>query len=455
MTLALREDQLVGARFLAAKERAGLFDEPGFGKTAQVIAALDAVKAKRVLIVGPAKAHKVGVWQGEFKKFATTPRRILRGRGIQDLNLWLRGRADVLLLSYEMALKWTKHLEGDLVDAIVFDESHRLKTYTAQRTRAMLGYHCDAKQGLARWGAHVWFLTGTPMAKSPIDIWTTARFCGATTLTHRLFCDRYFRQRITAYGTRYTPRENMLPELRMMIDSFSLRRLTQGLPPLWITSLSLEGDTAEVRSLLAGYPGLEQQILEAVQQGGLSKLNADHIATLRRLVGEAKAPVYAELLVEELQDNPGKRVVMGWHKKAIAIVKSHLDAAGIDCVMVTGSTSERGDEEAVRRFQADPNCRVFLGNLLAAGEAVTLTAADHIDLFEQSWSPKDNAQAIKRIHRTGQDKSCRARMIVLADSIDERVAEVVRQSSAAIAKVQTASVVSAPQKPLTPAPMFF
>lgn len=424
----------------------------GAGKTAQVIGALDKIGAKRVLITGPAVAHTVGVWQGEFRKWGELPRRVIHGHDASDLGLWLRGRADVLLLSYEMATRWKKHLEGDLIEAFIADEAHRMKTWQAQRTRAALGQNCDGHEGFARWAQYAWFLTGTPMAKDPSDIWTLARFCGATPLTHRKFCDRYFRQHVGAYGVRYTPKEEMLEELGWLIASFSLRRLTKDLPPLWITTQTLDGDTSEVRRLLAEYPGLEEAIIQAVAEGGLSFLNADHVATLRRLVGEAKAPLYARLLVDELKDHEGsKRVAMGWHTKAIDIVRQHLEHAGIGYVMVTGKVQTPNAEQV---FQTQPDKRVFLGQLASAGEALTLHAAADIDIFEPSWSPLHNAQGIKRIHRTGQEKACRARMIALANSIDERVLKVVERSTASMAKVDSAALQAmgtAPVHTLAPA----
>lgn len=136
MTLQLFPYQEEGAAFLARKERAGIFDDMGVGKSAQLIRALDLIGAKRGLVICPAAVREV--WVGEFRKFAQRPRRILKGRDIQDLNLWLRGKADVLLLSYEMATAWAKRLEGDLMDFIIFDEAHYLKNDQSQRTRAML-----------------------------------------------------------------------------------------------------------------------------------------------------------------------------------------------------------------------------------------------------------------------------------------------------------------------------
>lgn len=425
-----------GAEFLARKHRAGLFDEMGVGKSAQAIAALDLINAKRAIIVCPAAVR--AVWVGEFRKFARVPRRICKAKDIQDVNLWLRGRCDVLILSYEQAANWSKHLEGDLFEALVFDEAHYLKNKQATRTIRMLGPECDGKHGLARWAARVWFLTGTPNPNDAADIWAMMRFCNATHLSQRIFRDRYYTSRVGLHSASHTPREAMVPELRQAIRSFSLRRTKEQaglqLPPIWLTTVTVDGDTHEVVELLRQYPDLEVAILEAIDKGGLSFIDAQHVATLRRLVGEAKAPHYAAMLAEELSETRDKRVVFGVHVGALRRVRETLGQAGLDCVAITGETSERERIEAVRRFQEDPACRVFIGNIKAAGTGLTLTAAAELDMLESSWAPADNAQAIMRCHRVGQTRNVHARFITLANSIDQVVSETVARKTANIAK---------------------
>lgn len=450
MPLDLFPYQDEGADFLARKERAGLFDEMGVGKSAQAIRALDKIGAMKVLIVAPAAVREV--WAGEFKKFATIHRRVIKGRDIQDLNLWLRGKAHVLILSYEMAASWAPRIEGDLIDAIIFDEAHYLKNHGSQRSHAMLGSDLNednwkGKHGLARWGAHVWFLTGTPNPNDAADIWSIMRFCGATRLTRKIFRDRYYTAKTGAYSAQHTPRNEMVPELKQAIRSFSLRRTKDQaglqLPPIWLTNVTVDGDTAEVVSLMRQYPDLEKAIVQALEMGGLSFLDAQHIATLRRLVGEAKAPAYIEMLKQEIHDGAGKRVVFGIHTAALRRIRAELERSGIRSVGLTGETSERDRVEAVRAFQDDPDCRVFVGNIRAAGTGITLTAACDLDMFESDWSPAGNAQAIMRIHRVGQTKNVSARFITLANSVDEVVNKVVENKTRNIAMTGTFSPVGA------------
>lgn len=447
MTLELLPYQRAGAEFLASKGRACLFDDMGVGKTAQAVAALDQVGAMKVLIVCPAAVREV--WVGEFRKFARTSRRVLKGRDIQDLNLWLRGKAHVLIVSYEMATNWRKHIEGarDFIDVVVFDEAHYLKSKGAQRTTALLGAECDGKHGVARWGAHVWFLTGTPNPNDAADIWSLLRFCGATPLNQRIFRDRYYKAKVGVHSAQHTPRPEMVAELKQAIRSCSLRRTKAEaglqLPPIWLTNVTVDGDTAEIVALLRQYPDLEQAIVEAIDKGGLSFLDAQHVATLRRLVGEAKAPHYIEMLKEEFADGRGKTVVFGIHTAALRRIRDGLERSGVRCTGITGETSERERIAAVETFQGDPDCRAFIGNIKAAGTGLTLTAAADVDVFESAWAPADNAQALMRVHRIGQDRNVSARFITLANSIDVVVNEVVERKTRNIASIGTFTPIGA------------
>ncbi len=436
MTLPLLPYQTEAADLLTSKERFGLFDEMGVGKTATAIGALDKIGARRILVVAPAAVREV--WVGEFKKFSTIPRKIIKGKTIHDFGMWMKGKADVLITSYEMVTKWGPKID-DLYDALVLDEAHYLKSHSALRTRALLGTFCDGAKGAARWASHVWFLTGTPAPNDPVDVWPFLRFTGGTNLTIAQFTNKYFVSRMGTFTARQEPRKETLEELRGIIAANSIRRtkvdVGMKLPPIWMTTQTVDGDTEEIKGILRQFPGLAGAIMEAIERGGLSFLDAQHIATLRRLVGEAKAPAFVDLMAEELANGLDKVVIMGIHTKALEIVREGLAARGHKVVMITGSISERDRIKAVQDFQNDPGTRVFIGNVRAAGTGITLTAAADIVMFESSWSPADNAQALMRIHRLGQTRQVRARFISLAGSIDEVVSETVASKTAAIARL--------------------
>jgi SWI/SNF-related matrix-associated actin-dependent regulator 1 of chromatin subfamily A len=429
-----------GAAFIAARSRGALFDAPGLGKTAQAIRAMDEGGLVRGLIVCPASVRNV--WPGEFRKWSAQPRRVLKGLTDDDLNLWLRERVDVLVVSYEGATKWHNELQRDLRDFTVFDESHALKNVSSNRTRRALGSDCSGAHGYARYSAYTWWLSGTPMANDPSDIWTFLRYCGGTRLSFKNFTTRYFVAINQGMSTSYRPRRDTLPELKEILERYSIRRTVDQvgieLPPLWITTQEIEGSTAEINALLAAHPGLDTAITSAIEKGGLQKLDemAAHVTTLRRLVGEAKAPVFARQLVDEIAGGLDKVVVFCAHKRPVEILCEALAHHGIGFAKIDGSVTDKARGEAVEAFQTKPEVKVFIGNIIAAGTGLTLTAASQLVMLESDWTPANNAQALKRVHRIGQTKHTHVRFISLAKSIDEEVSKSVARKTRAITEVQ-------------------
>jgi SNF2 family DNA or RNA helicase len=213
-----------------------------------------------------------------------------------------------------------------------------------------------------------------------------------------------------------------------MLAPVSLRRTKsefwKDMPAFLVTEVAIDGDTEEIRRLILEHPGLEEAIKEAARQGGLSELDAPHIATLRRLVGVAKAPAFCDLLDEKLRSGLDKAVVMGVHTQALQIIYDAMVLKGHKPVMIRGDTSTAARKAAVETFQGDPSCRVFIGNIKAAGTGLTLTAAAEIFMVEQSWSPADNAQALMRVHRIGQTRNVVGTFVALANSVDEDVVDI-------------------------------
>jgi SNF2 family DNA or RNA helicase len=387
-------------------------------------------------------------WIKEFKKFGKSPLRLCKGKNIHDFVAWARGRFDVLITSYELMSKWVKHIhdEGHLLDFVVFDEAHYLKNIQAQRTKQLLGVEANGKHSLTQWAGASWHVTGTPMANDPLDIYTFLRFAKAFDVNSAEFVKSFFDVRLTTYGARHSTKESMLPTLQQLIRNNSIRRTHEDvgmqLPPIWIQETLIEGDTIELDKLVAGYPHLEEAIIEAIETGDISALDAAHIATVRRLVGKTKAAPYASLLKTELDAQPTKRVVFCVHTEPLLYVDNYLKKYGYGVVKLYGDMNDRDRQRAVERFMTDDSIHVIVANIRVAGVGLTLTSSCEIDMLESDWSPAGNAQAIKRVHRYGQDKSVRGRFITLAGSIDEMVNHIVAEKTAAIMQIEGVSTAS-------------
>ena len=78
--------------------------------------------------------------------------------------------------------------------------------------------------------------------------------------------------------------------------------------------------------------------------------------------------------------------------------------------------------EAVRRFQEDPATRLFVGNMAAASEGITLTAASNVAFLEQAWTPTMHAQCVSRAYARANDPHpCTAWYLLAPNTIDMEI----------------------------------
>lgn len=433
---------------MATRDRFGLHDEMGIGKTATTIGAINRTLGRRGIIVCPAMLREN--WIKEFRKFSTYDLRLCKARNIHDYVAWSRDRFDVLITSYELMTKWMKQYtkDGEFIDFVAFDEAHYLKNEGAQRTRALLGHEAGGEDSLVQWAEHAWHVTGTPMSNDPMDIYTFLRFSKAIDLSPNEFVKVFFERHPGTYSVRHTVKPDMVAVLQALIGNNSIRRthhdVGMQLPPIWLKEVLIEGNTIEIEEALAGYPHLEETIVYAIENDDISVLDAAHIATVRRLIGKAKAVSYAQMLKSELDAGAGKRVVFCVHTEPLLYVQKYLAKYGYGVVMAYGDTPEKQRQEAVHAFMNDPNTHVFIGNVKVAGVGLTLTESYEIDMLESDWSPAGNAQAIKRVHRYGQRNDVHARFITLANSFDETVNKIVAQKTASIAEIEGHAMTAAP-----------
>jgi len=123
--------------------------------------------------------------------------------------------------------------------------------------------------------------------------------------------------------------------------------------------------------------------------------------------------------IKDCLEQTDKVVVFAHH---IHIIDGLMDGLEeFNPVKVTGSVKNEDRQTAVDTFQTDKACRVFVGNIKAAGVGLTLTAASHVIFVEASWSPADIQQAADRCHRIGQKDTVTVDLLTISESIDSLV----------------------------------
>lgn len=408
-----------GAWWLAARRHAGLFDDPGLGKTITAIRTLQLIDAQRTLVIAPTVAlHN---WRRELERWAPERRVQILGAAATKLD----PAADTFVMSHGLVSRC--HTKVRDIDVLLVDEAHAFKNPFAKRTRALYG--CGRRlNGLWDYVGRGYVLTGTPMPNDPRELWTMLAHSRMTTLHYTAFGERYCHLREGEHGPFCVGlREENLPELREMMQRFGLRRRKRdylNLPPvLWQTyALPLDDADEELRKMLAELSPAAAEIVDSDIEGSLRAIaGEEHLARYRRLTGRAKAPGAAEVLREELESNTlDKVVVFAHHLDVIDDLCERLRRFGI--VRITGAESAKDRDTAVRRF-SKPSVRVAVCQIQAAGVAITLTAAHEVVFVESSYVPGDMQQCADRCHRIGQSQPVRVRVMALDCPIDEAIAE--------------------------------
>lgn len=426
--------QRVGRDFLAGQRRAKLLDEPGVGKTVQACTAAEALGLKRVIVMCPAIARSV--WRRHFEAWAP---------GVTDLKIesferWTSGKATL-----------QEAYRNDPAELLIVDEAHYLKTPTSARTKAAYGALSGPRRdGLSHAQARTWLLTGTLMPNHAGESWTHERAHFGEELSYAKYLDRYCYVRQTDFGPQVMGnRPTHLPELRAKILSTALRRKSSDvlsyLPPLVFSEWLVDPTKALGKATLREdekYAAPLKDLLKAWSRGDFDDDEAlyaireseMHLATLRRHLGMAKATSVAHAIADELRDDGDMAVILfAAHHDVIRELRECLD--DFNPAVITGDTPEKLRELEEMRFQSDPRCRVFIGQIKACQTAITLTRANHVVIVEPEWTPEFNFQAAKRAHRIGQDRPVFVRTASMPNTLDEAINRVLVRKTKAISQI--------------------
>ena len=88
-------------------------------------------------------------------------------------------------------------------------------------------------------------------------------------------------------------------------------------------------------------------------------------------------------------------------------------------IRIDGSTSPKERQAQIKQFQTDPNFRIAILGISAAGVAVTLTASSTVWFAELFWTPALMIQAEDRCHRIGQNSRVHCLYFVASGTLDD------------------------------------
>lgn len=153
-------------------------------------------------------------------------------------------------------------------------------------------------------------------------------------------------------------------------------------------------------------------------------------ASERRVLRDIENPkleLYKEQLSLILETDPTNKVIV-WANltEELDDLEAATKALGVEYVRVDGKTLAR--QKRIDRFQGEPSCRVYLGQV-STGIGITLTAANYTLFYSLPWDPLQYKQAMDRNNRPGQTRAMTVYRLLTSDAswgLDRYVAQVLQ-----------------------------
>ena len=117
------------------------------------------------------------------------------------------------------------------------------------------------------------------------------------------------------------------------------------------------------------------------------------------------------------------------------MVEDYIIESKLSYSKITGQTTSKNRELAVKQFQTKDDCGVFLISLKAGGVGLNLTQADYVFILDPWWNPFIEEQAIARAHRIGQENPVTVIRFISKNSLEEKIIKLQARKSVLAADI--------------------
>ena len=483
--------QRAGVAYALKTRRVMIADSMGLGKTIQALAAVVADNALPCVVV-TTNTLKLN-WVNEVRKFFPhLSTEVVSGTAPSDIPA-----ADIVIANYDIIAQRADDLINLNPMSLIVDESHAIKNAKSKfvcpdcgakvRINAKRCPECTAKFSapVEKWTVRrgegvmrisravsadgmVILLSGTPITNRPAELIPQLSAIG------RLdeFGGRWrFQKRYCGDGSGATNLKELNEKMRGsffirrtqadVLDELPELRVAEQIMPVSAVSRNryneIEADVvhflANRAKELAESAAAEKAVAtlgldikdaaerESVRAAGrraytekaLRAEAAEHlvrISVLKNAVADLKYDSMIAWMEDFLSEGDEKLVVFAEH---VEMVENVAVRFGDQAVKIRGGVSQEDRAAAVQRFQDDPTCRLFIGNMAAASEGLTLTAASNVVFLEQAWTPAMHAQCVARCYGRANDMHGAVAWYLLADNtIDMSINRMLQEKSVVV-----------------------
>ena len=318
------------------------------------------------------------------------------------------------------------------------DESTSIKTPTAKRTKSILS--------IGKLANYRRILTGSPVTKSPLDLYTQCAFLNEHLLgftSYYTFRNRYATMLDRNFGGRRVQivgGYKRLDELSKILKAFSDRVLKENcldLPEKVYVERQVEltdeqskaystmksAALASIKGKMATAPHILTQMMR------LHQITCGHLKSDDGTITEIKNNRLEELL-DVLDEIEGKAIIWANYiydiEHIVSVIKKKHGENSV--VQYYGAVSSDKRQEAIQKFQ-DTNsaARFFVGNPQTGGYGITLTAASTVIYYSNGYDLEKRLQSEDRAHRIGQKKSVTYVDLVTPKTVDEKIKKALRK----------------------------
>jgi len=321
---------------------------------------------------------------------------------------------------------------------MAIDESTTIKNPDAKRTKHI----CS----LGEFAAYKRILTGSPVTKSPLDLYKQCEFLKKELLGHTsyyTFRTRYAVMKTANFGgksVQIVTGYQHLPELSEKLKSFSYRVLKEDcldLPPKTFVK-RLVTLTPDQKKLY-----LQMKNLALAQMDGKMMTTATVMTQLMRLqqitcghftaddgtIKDVDSNRLPELM-NVLEETEGKVVIWAhWQRDVNRIIREIAKKFGENSFVDYYGLTPMGERQSnINKFQ-DPNSpvRFFVGTTQTGGYGITLTAASTMVYYSNGYDLEKRQQSEARIDRIGQKFPMTYIDIYCENTVDARIVKALKK----------------------------
>jgi SNF2 family DNA or RNA helicase len=437
------------------KESYAYFLEMGTGKTKVLIDNLamlyDKGKVNGALIVAPKGV--VGTWYNNelpthlpdhIENVTVLWQANITKKQQEDLNtLFEQGESLHILIMNVEAFSTTKGVEfaekflSCHNTLMAIDESTTIKTPAAKRTKNIVK--------LAEKTKYRRIMTGSPVTKNPLDLFSQCEFLSPWLLDFQSFYS--FRNRYAQMKTLHMHGRQIqivngfknLGELSDKLKDFSYRVLKEDcldLPDkIFIKrQITLSKEQRKLydqmkKEALAILNGKQSTTVNTLTQlMRLHQITCGHFTDDNGQIQPIENNRIKELL-SIIEDMDGKAIIWAHYQYDIKnIIKEIEKVYGPGSVVdYYGLTPKDERQDNIKKFQDDPKCRFFVGTPATGGYGITLTAANTVIYYSNGYDLEKRLQSEDRAHRIGQKKPVTYVDINAEDTVDEKIVKALRK----------------------------